>query len=364
MNSCLMLALLAAMPLAQAQDAATDVPNDAARRAGWYVAPMATYMQPDSGRGTDDGMGGALILGNRGEAASLEIFASYLSLPWANGTAKLAGGGIDLLVGPYGDTPVLKNVFGLVGFGVNQRKDHPYYPDDDTTIFADAGAGYSWPFKLFGKAMALRTEARYRFDTSPPPRPAGTKSAYHDRIFSIGLQIPLSADPKPLPPEPVAIVPVQEMPAPAPEPAPAPVVETPPPPPEPVGPPTLETAKAGDTIVLEGVNFETASAKLTANARTILNGVAQKLIAKPELKFEIGGHTDSRGSDGYNQKLSERRAQSVMQYLGKQGVDPARLSAVGYGEGHPVDTNDTDEGREKNRRVEVKVLESSEGKTS
>ena len=352
----LALALLAACTAPRAQDAT----RDAVLAPGWYVAPMASYLKADSARNVNDGAGGALLLGNRGEVASLELWAHYLS----PSPAKLEGGGVDLLFGPYGDFPVLRNVFGLAGFGLQLRKGHPQYTDDSTTIFGDAGVGYFYPLHLFGRAMALRTEVRYRYDSQPPPRPAGTKASYADLVAQVGLQIPLGEPPQPPAPEPVAIVPVQEMPAPAPEPAPAPVVETPPPPPEPVGPPTLETAKAGDTIVLEGVNFETASAKLTANARTILNGVAQKLIAKPELKFEIGGHTDSRGSDGYNQKLSERRAQSVMQYLGKQGVDPARLSAVGYGEGHPVDTNDTDEGREKNRRVEVKVLESSEGKTS
>ena len=354
------LTAASALPAARADDTA-DPLRDAFYRQGWYVAPMVSYAKVDTARSTSNGSGAALVLGNRGEVASLEVFAHYLSLPWSGGPATLTGGGFDLAFGPYGDLPVVRTMFGLVGMGLHKRKDHPYYASDDSTIFADAGAGYFFPLRLFDRAMALRAETRYRLDNQPPPRPAGTQPNYHDWIVSLGLQIPLGDEPSAPVPETVAVVPVAETPAPAPEPA--PVVETPPAPapaPEPAGPPTVETAKAGDTIVLEGVNFETGKAKLTANAQTILDGVAAKLVARPELKVEIGGHTDARGSDTYNQQLSERRAQSVVAYLTAHGVDGARLSAHGYGESQPIDSNETDEGREKNRRVEMKIVESSE----
>ena len=75
------------------------------------------------------------------------------------------------------------------------------------------------------------------------------------------------------------------------------------------------------------------------------------------LKIELGGHTDSLGSDGYNLKLSEKRAVSVQKYLVGKGVEPGRMTARGYGETNPVADNGMDDGRELNRRVELKVTE-------
>lgn len=127
--------------------------------------------------------------------------------------------------------------------------------------------------------------------------------------------------------------------------------------PAPGEPISLEGCATGESIVLKGVNFEVNSSRLTANARVILNQVADSLTATPTLKVEIGGHTDSQGSDSFNQNLSERRAQSVYDYLVARGIDSGRLAVKGYGESQPVDTNETPEGRESNRRVEMKVLE-------
>lgn len=118
----------------------------------------------------------------------------------------------------------------------------------------------------------------------------------------------------------------------------------------------LRGCATGDKIVLRGVNFDFNKATLTVNARTILDGVSEALLAAPEITVEIGGHTDSLGSDSYNQRLSERRAASVVEYLGGKGVPAERMTPAGYGESEPIDTNETEEGREINRRVELKVL--------
>lgn len=106
-------------------------------------------------------------------------------------------------------------------------------------------------------------------------------------------------------------------------------------------------------VVLEGVNFEYDSATLTGHATHVLDGVAGTLKGQPDQKVTIAGHTDSRGSNAYNQKLSERRAQAVVDYLVSQGVNADNLSAMGHGEDMPVDTNDTEAGRAANRRVEM-----------
>ena len=74
------------------------------------------------------------------------------------------------------------------------------------------------------------------------------------------------------------------------------------------------------------------------------------------MKIEISGHTDSKGTDSYNLTLSQNRAQSVVDYLAAHGIDKGRLKAAGYGETKPIDTNDTDEGRQNNRRTEFEIL--------
>lgn len=110
--------------------------------------------------------------------------------------------------------------------------------------------------------------------------------------------------------------------------------------------------KVGEKIVLRGVNFETASSKLTLNSYAVLDNVVEILDEHTEIEIEIQGHTDSQGSDAYNQDLSERRANSVRNYLLQKGVTASRITAIGYGERFPRATNDTAEGRALNRRVE------------
>ena len=110
------------------------------------------------------------------------------------------------------------------------------------------------------------------------------------------------------------------------------------------------------SVVLKGVTFLPGSTTLTSEARTVLDPAAAALMGQQDLKVEIGGHTDAQGSDAANQRLSQRRADAVRQYLVGKGVDAGRLTAKGYGEAQPVATNDTPAGRAENRRVEFKVI--------
>ncbi|HEY0342662.1 MAG TPA: OmpA family protein [Steroidobacteraceae bacterium] len=111
------------------------------------------------------------------------------------------------------------------------------------------------------------------------------------------------------------------------------------------------------SIVLEGVTFETNSAILTADSRAPLNQVADGLVKHRRLKVELQGYTDSVGTDKYNLILSDKRANSVREYLISQQVQPEQLVSKGYGKADPVASNATAEGRSKNRRVVMKVLE-------
>lgn len=106
-------------------------------------------------------------------------------------------------------------------------------------------------------------------------------------------------------------------------------------------------------VALYGVLFDFNKSTLKPESDSILQQVEVVLQKAPTLKLEVQGHTDNVGDDAYNQTLSEARAKSVMAWLTVHGAAPARLSFKGFGKTMPVATNDTDEGRAKNRRVEV-----------
>ena len=117
---------------------------------------------------------------------------------------------------------------------------------------------------------------------------------------------------------------------------------------------TRETAR-GLIVNLSDVLFDTGRADLKPGAREKLSKIAGVLLAYPGLQIEIDGHTDSVGDDNYNLRLSERRAESVRAYLVQQGIPPATVAAMGFGETQPVVSNNTQAGRQQNRRVEVVV---------
>jgi outer membrane protein OmpA-like peptidoglycan-associated protein len=104
-----------------------------------------------------------------------------------------------------------------------------------------------------------------------------------------------------------------------------------------------------------GILFDVNSTALKAGAMQNLNKVADVMTRYPETNILVAGHTDSSGTDQYNQGLSEDRARSVSNYLGSHGVSSYRMSTVGYGESMPIASNNTSEGRQVNRRVEIEI---------
>lgn len=125
--------------------------------------------------------------------------------------------------------------------------------------------------------------------------------------------------------------------------------------PEPVPEPIVEAPSVCDEFngVLDGVNFHSDSAELTAEGSQVLYHAAEKLRSCEELQITVSAHTDSVGAEQYNQGLSERRARSVVQSLTERGINASRMTSTAYGETQPIDTNDTPEGRRRNRRVEL-----------
>lgn len=110
-------------------------------------------------------------------------------------------------------------------------------------------------------------------------------------------------------------------------------------------------------LVLHDIHFKFNSYELTPQSQQTLNVVAQRLVANPNVRVRVEGHTDSTGKAAYNMKLSKERANSVMRYLVGQGVAQERITAEGYGMTRPVATNKTREGRAENRRVEIAPVE-------
>ncbi len=109
------------------------------------------------------------------------------------------------------------------------------------------------------------------------------------------------------------------------------------------------------TVVLTDVRFKLDSAELTDEAKGTLDNVAKALESQKNISVEVDGYADNMGSPKYNEELSQKRAESVKEYLVGKGVDASRLAAKGFGEKKPVVSNDTEAGREMNRRVEFKV---------
>ena len=122
--------------------------------------------------------------------------------------------------------------------------------------------------------------------------------------------------------------------------------------PEPKAEVEPEPIEKGKNIVLKGVNFESASARLTAESFSVLDEIALTLNENQNIEIEIRGYTDNVGESNANQLLSERRAIAVKKYLGDHGISPTRLQAVGYGALDPIASNLTKEGRAANRRIE------------
>ena len=203
-----------------------------------------------------------------------------------------------------------------------------------------------WENADSSQSFSLRPDIKARWD-----RP-GASNAFVDYLYTLGFTFSWGPGKVAPPPPPVAAAPP---PPPAPAPPPAPVAKCP-------GTPAgvavdQDGCPIKIDVVLEGVTFETNSAVLSGSSKPILDDVAKGLKVHHRLKVEVQGHTDSTGSAVYNMGLSQRRADSVRDYLISQGVPGEQLTAKGYGKTEPVESNATAQGRAKNRRVVMHVLD-------
>jgi OOP family OmpA-OmpF porin len=331
----------------------------------FYVAPMVSSALTPNSRNADNAYGGGVAFGKSLlPHLGVELLGDYLYYKGStvNTPGSASGCGLLGLTACPGQTTTApsQRIYGG-GLGANLYLSPSNY---GFFLHGDAEGGKRFVYngglgadlRVTEGGIGLRLEALYHKEAQYAAEP----------LFRLGLRIPLgSLEQAPVQPAPAPapeVVPV-EQPAPAPEPAPAPA----PPPcqmPAPGQPISLEGCKTGDTIVLHGVNFEFNKATLTVNAKTLLDQVADALLARKDIKVEIDGHTDGKGGAAYNQKLSEARAASVKKYLVGRGIDEGRMTTKGFGKSMPVADNGTDEGRELNRRVELKVTESANGEAA
>ena len=121
----------------------------------------------------------------------------------------------------------------------------------------------------------------------------------------------------------------------------------------------VSVTRDGDNITLNmpgNVTFDTDSAALRPQFFSVLNSVGKVLTEFDQTVVEVAGHTDSTGSDSHNMNLSQRRANTVGEYLYTQGIMDQRIITIGLGEHHPIADNSTSEGRQLNRRVEITLV--------
>nr|WP_246605838.1 OmpA family protein [Sphingobium xanthum] len=126
----------------------------------------------------------------------------------------------------------------------------------------------------------------------------------------------------------------------------------------------VDVVRQGDELLLRmpsGITFATNQSAIQPQFQSTLDQVAQTLSEYPKTAIDVLGHTDSDGTEAYNQTLSERRAQSVAGYLSSHGVASVRMATMGYGETRPIASNETIDGKAQNRRVEIKIVPAVEG---
>ena len=348
-------ALLAGLAFAQAASA-----QDFDDR--WYITGSAGINVQDNDRTTRNAAFGGLGVGKfLNPNWSLDVELNYQNPKFDDNQ--------DLLWSQYGISVDLRrhfvtegrswNPYVLLGLGY-QRSEEEYTvaslnspaQREEGNVAAKVGVGVQGDLGRVG----IRTELAYRADFDDGSIAAPSEDWFGDVLASVGVIIPLG-------PEPQAVV------------APAPVQ-----------PGCADKDDDGDgvnncddkcpgsqagqtigpdgcpvpvTIDLKGVNFDFNKSTLRPDAVQILNEAAEILKRYPDLKVEVAGHTDSKGTDAYNQKLSERRAKTVYDYLTSNGVDASRLvGPIGYGESRPLEpTPQTFPAckSEKNRRTELNV---------
>ncbi len=355
-----------------------------------YIAPAISYVGADDDRLADDGAGLQLGFGKAvSERWNMEFSLVGDVLDLADGDDEYEQAGV-LIDGLFFFTrnPAFAP-YAVIGAGALNTS----FAGDSNNTNPMANIGVGFFRQLTAGGTQLRLDARFRIDEDDRSVPGGeTHERFEDWLVNVGLAIPFGAvsEPEPEPaPEPVAET--------AAAPAPAPVVVDSDADGVPDGQDACGGTPAGarvdskgceldgdgdgvvdskdecpataagikvdtrgceipEVAVLHGVTFVSGSDELMPESQTVLDEVAASLLKHPDMVVEVAGYTDSTGSKAFNEKLSYQRAKAVSDYLVGKGVASDNLVVKGYGPANPVASNDTAEGRAKNRRVELRIL--------
>jgi OmpA-OmpF porin, OOP family len=358
-------ALAAAMSAAPAY-ALHDAPPDTAPPAPTrHIAFGGFYESPDSARGVDSGMGTHYGYGRSwgpSRAWELRLFGGTRESGIAGRTDYYHYGvGGDLFQyfgGTAGGHP-----FALVGLGAILND---VDPDDEDGASGYANAGIGWRFApLQGWGLRPRLDLRATYDTFD----AGDGAGQLDLLAGLTIEIGAEREKIVLQEKLVEVEKIVEV-----------VKEVPmAPPPDHDGdgiadasdqcPDTVAGAKVeadgcvrkAQVVTLPNIEFAYEKADLTEAGRETLGQVVRFMNDQPELSLDVWGHTDWKGAELYNLRLSQRRAAAVMDFLVQQGIAASRLKSAGFGETRPLADNETEEGRERNRRVELNIRAPREG---
>jgi len=326
----------------------------------WHLTGQVGGMKLDSSRDTRDNdvwwsVGFGRFFGNN---ISLDLEYDEFSGTYKNYATAAPGATFDQwglsnlgLMGRYhiGDGALRPYLAAGLGY-----QSHRSVLDEDDNLASSLGLGLQGKI---AKHWSARAQVLWRRDLDGSS--LSGRSGFSDFIYSIGLSFDFGGK------EPPPAAPRSEAPPPPPPPPPNPDLDgdgvlnerdkcpnT-----RPGAVVDLDGCEVEAVIELEGVYFDFDKATIKPEGMAVLNEAAGLLQKHERVVVEVAGHTDSIGTDAYNQGLSERRANAVRDYLASKGVKASRLTARGYGESRPVASNDTEEGRAENRRVELVILD-------
>jgi outer membrane protein OmpA-like peptidoglycan-associated protein len=352
-----------AVPALALSTMAAAVPGDE-----WYITPQVGGISPDHQRDLrhNDWLYGVALGRELGPFINMELNFNGARVNNGRGTGHLDTYGYSLDVLGILNRTGLISPYLTAGVGAESNVLVPGNAlTNQTKLMTQAGLGTFinlWRSSDGTRAFALRPEIKARWDDP------GKGDHLVDYIALLGFQYSFGGSPTPAPPAPPPPPPPPPVSQAAPQPAAVPAT-----PPDsdhdgvpdnidqcPNTPAGVQVDAVGcplkGSITLEGVNFEHNSAALTVASHPPLDAIADGLKKHPRLKVEIQGHTDSTGSPAYNLKLSQKRADSVRDYLVDSGVNADQLVTKGYGQTQPAASNKTAEGRARNRRVVMFVV--------
>jgi OOP family OmpA-OmpF porin len=339
-NHLLAVAALSATSFLSLAQAEETPPDDR-----WYAAPFGTFLNAGGDRSSSDGWGGGLGIGKMiDENFNVEARGFYQGFDGDSGNWDLTGGTADVQYYFFRDDFSPYTVLGLGAMNTSHGG------DSGTGFIGEAGVGFTYEVT---DNFLLRSDVRYRYNNNFNAQVQPGTDEFHDMVVNAGFVIPFGDKPAPV---------VAKVEPPAPEPAPV-VADC----------STLDddndgvnncddrcpTSLSGIQVSKYGcwivdVKFDNDKDIIKPEYYPNLDNIAKAIKNHPEMAIEVQGHTSKTGSYKHNMDLSERRAKAVKDYL-IDGYHFPNVTSRGYGWTQPIDTNETEEGRANNRRVQLEV---------